>query len=111
MAQRRPQIVGDGVTECAKFLVGGLQLRRAVGHALLQFRIEPAYFIFRVFALGDVVDVALDHPVGARLINVADELNVDKAAVARFHRQVVIVGKPILLQSFQHDRIRIDILE
>src|ERR1035437_10350500 len=60
MAQRRAQIVRDGITERLQLLVGGLQLRRAFDDALLQFRIEPADFILRVFALGDVADIALD---------------------------------------------------
>ena len=38
MAQRRAQIMRDGITERFQFLVGGLQLRRAFGDALLQFR-------------------------------------------------------------------------
>ena len=36
MAQRRAQIVGDGITERLQFLVGGLELRRAFGDALFQ---------------------------------------------------------------------------
>ena len=37
MAQRRPQIVGDRVTERLQFLVGGFKLRGAFDDALFQF--------------------------------------------------------------------------
>ena len=48
------QIMGDGITgERFHFLVGGLQFRRAFGDALLQVRVETAYFAFRFFALDD----------------------------------------------------------
>jgi len=50
--------VGDGITERFQFLVGGLQLRRAFNNAFFQFRVEAAYFAFRVFAFRDVADVA-----------------------------------------------------
>ena len=43
MAQRRAQIVGDGITERFQFLVGGLQLRRAFGDALFQLGVERRF--------------------------------------------------------------------
>ena len=102
MAQRRAQIVGDGITERLQFLVGGLQLRRALGDALLQFRVETADFLFRLFALRDVADVALNHFSVAGLIHVADKLHGNMAAVPCFQRQVFIADIPVLLQSLQH---------
>ena len=54
MAQRRAQIVGDGITERLQLLVGGLQLRRAFDDALLQFGVQLANFLFGRLALGDV---------------------------------------------------------
>ena len=54
MAQRRAQIVGDGVAERLQFLVGGLQLRRAFDDALLQFDIQLVDFLLHRFALSDV---------------------------------------------------------
>src|ERR1035437_10516402 len=77
MAQRRAQIVGDGITERLQLLVGGLQLRRAFGDPLLEGFVEPADFSFRPFALRDVADVALDEPLLAHEIGVADELDLD----------------------------------
>jgi len=53
--------MGDGITERLQFLVGNLQLRRAFDDTLFQFRVESAYFFFRVFVLRDVADVALNH--------------------------------------------------
>ena len=58
MTQGRMQIVGDRITERLKLLVGSLQLRRTFDNALLQFRIETAYFILRLLALRNVADVA-----------------------------------------------------
>ena len=54
MAQRRAQIVGDGITERFQFLVGGLQLRRAFDNALLQLVVQLADFLLGRLAFGDV---------------------------------------------------------
>src|SRR5450756_2565052 len=64
MAQRRAQVVGDGITERLQFMVGGLQLRGAFGDALLQYRIEPVDLMFRQFALVDFLPQLRVRPFG-----------------------------------------------
>src|ERR1017187_4708483 len=111
MAQRRAQVVGDRVAERFQFLVGPRQFRCAFDDALLQFRVEPVYFFFRVFALRDVADVALNDFFVTGLIYVADKLQGNVATISRFQWQVFIVDIAILLQSIEHDFIRLDVLE
>ena len=48
-AERRAQIVGDGVGEGLQLLVGRLQLRRALLHPPLQLGVQPADFQLRLF--------------------------------------------------------------
>ncbi len=83
----------------------------AFDDALLQFRVQTANLLFRVFALRDVANIALDHVAVAGLIHVADKLHGDVAAIPRFQRQVFIADIPFLLQSLQHDLVRLDVLE
>src|SRR5258705_12166467 len=90
MAQRRAQIVGDGITE-------RLQLGRSFGNTLLQFRVESAYFIFRVFALSDVADVALNHFFVTCLIRIADKLHGNAAVIPLFQWPELILRRPPLL--------------
>ena len=110
-AQRGAQIVGDGIAEGFQFLVGGLQLGRAFGDALFQVGVEPADFVIRALALGDVADVALNDFEVAGLIDMADKLHGQVAAIPGFQRQVFIADKPILAQALQHRLIGLDALE
>ena len=111
MAQRRAQIVGDGITERLQFLVGGLQFRRAFGNPLLQLRVEIADLFLHPFALRDVADVALDHVAVAGLIHVADKLHGNLAAVFRFQRQVFVEDIALLVQLLEPGLIGHDVLE
>ena len=111
VAQRRAQIVGDGITERLQILVGLLQLRRAIDDALLQLRVEDTYLIFRPFALRDVANVALDHVARTGLIHVADKLHGNLAAVLRFQRQVFVADIPVLLQLLELGLVGHDVLE
>ena len=72
MTQRRPEVVRDVVGE-------GLQLRRSIGHPLLQLLVEPANLLLGQLAISDVsrdrVDAVargerppLQPPVGAQLV-------------------------------------------
>ena len=111
VAQRGAQIVGNGITERFQFLVGGLQLHRAFDDALLQFRIEPADFIFRAFVFRDVTNVALDHVAVTGLIHVADKLDGNVTTIPCFQGQVFIADIPVPLQSLKHDLVRLDVLK
>ena len=51
MTQRRAQIVGDRIIERLEFLAGSLQVRSAFEDTPLQFRVEDADFVPRLFAL------------------------------------------------------------
>ena len=50
------QIVRNGMGEGLQFMVGRFQFRRPRTHPLLQFSIEPVEFLFRLFALGDILN-------------------------------------------------------
>src|ERR1017187_1457030 len=103
MAQRRAQIVGDGITERLQLLVGGLQLRRAFGDPLLEGFVEPADFSFRPFALRDVADVALDEPLLVHEIGVADELDLDLLPVFRLQWQTFVANPVCVVQFGERD--------
>ena len=111
MAQRRAQLVGAGITEGLQFRVGRLQFRRAFDDVLFEAFVEPADFILRALALGDVADVALDHVFVARFIHVADKFHGDVPAIARFQRQIFIADIAVFLQTFQHDFVRFNVFE
>jgi len=49
------QVVGDGKTESLQFLVGRFELGGAQRHALLEFGVEGADFLFGPFVPGDIL--------------------------------------------------------
>ena len=56
MAQRRPQIVGDGVAERLQLSVRRFQFGGTLSDAPFQFRIQPPDFLLRLLTIGDVGD-------------------------------------------------------
>src|SRR5579862_4880557 len=103
MAQRRAQIVGDGIAVRFQFLVGVLQLRRTFGNALLERFVKPKDFRFRPLALRGVADVALDQPLLVHEIGVADELDLDTPPVLRLQWQAFVAKTIFLLQLGEGD--------
>ena len=68
--QRRTQVVGQGVGERAQLLVGGGEVRGAVGDALLQLHVEALAHLLGQAAFGDVLGgapIAHDRAVGVAL--------------------------------------------
>jgi hypothetical protein len=62
-------------------------------------------------AIRDVADIALNHFYVTCLIQVADKLHGNLAAVFRFQRQVFVADIPVLLQSLQHGLIGHEVFE
>src|SRR5437762_260747 len=58
-AQRRPQIVRYGISECLQLPIGGFEIKRALVYALLEFSVDPKHLELRLFALGNV-DICAD---------------------------------------------------
>ena len=56
VAQRRPQIVGNGIRECFQLLVRCFELGCALADALFQLGIKPANLAFGLDPFGDVAD-------------------------------------------------------
>jgi hypothetical protein len=72
---------------------------------------EPGMNFLRLFALRDVADVALNHFFVTGLIDVADKLHGNLAAILCFQRQVVITDIPVLLKTLQYVLVGHDVLE
>src|SRR5476651_1855203 len=64
-----------------------------------------------MLALGDVPDVALNYLFVTSLIDVADKLHGNFAAILRFQGKVFIADIPVLLQQLEHGLIGHDVLE
>ena len=103
--------MGNGVTERSQFFVGGFQLRCPLNYAFLQFRIQPPYFAFSSLAFGNIADVTLNDLSTATLVDIADELNGDRAPLFGFQREVFIPDISILFQLGHHCLIGFDISE
>jgi len=54
-AQRRAQVVGNGIAEALQFPERGLQVARALPHPVFQNGVQVADFLLGVPALGDVL--------------------------------------------------------
>ena len=54
VAERRAQVVRDGIGERLQLLVGGLQLRRAVSNALFQLFVQAPEFFLDPLTFRDV---------------------------------------------------------
>ena len=102
--------MGDGITERFQLIIGALQLRRPFSDTLLQFRIEITYFVLRMFALGDVADVALNHVTIAGLIYIAHKFHGNVTAILRFQRHVFITDTAMLLQLLELCLVGRDVL-
>ena len=76
---------------------GQVLVLAADGHRqLLGLRLDPS---LQRPASGDVADVPLDDLGGALAVEVADDLDLDLAAVAGLERQVVVADVPALAQG------------
>ena len=111
MAQWRAQIVGDGITKGFQFLVGRLQLCRALGNALFQLFVEEVDLILRAFALRYVANVALDRVVIAGMIHVGDKLHGNPATVLGFQRKVLGEDIPLFVQLLKIGLVGDNVLE
>ena len=65
----------------------------------------------RPFSLGDVADVALYDADPPDVVCVADELDIDLAAILGPEREVVVLDVTILLKCVERFFIRLDVLE
>ena len=81
-AQGRLQIMGHRGVEHLQVVVEGVELDRAVPHALFQVGMEPVDLGFGLLAHGNVANVALNDLMAVFQIDVADKLHVP--AHARF---------------------------
>jgi len=71
-AQRRAQVVGDGIAERFQLLVGLFELGRALDDPLLEFGVESPDILLGLFAVGDV---RADGDVLARLAVLVQKRN------------------------------------
>ena len=110
-AQRRAQVVADRVGKTLQLSVDGFEVGGAFADALLQFGVEFLDFRFRLLALGDVADAALDILPAVALIDGADEFHFNPPPGAGFQCQVLVADVFLLLQLREVLLVGDDVLE
>ena len=82
--------MGHRGIEHLQVVVEGVELARAVPHALFQVVIEPVYLDFGLRAHGNVTNVALNDLMAVFRMGVVDKLHVPARARVGLERQVFV---------------------